>query len=211
MAQFFSIHPDTPQSRLIRQAVEIIRAGGVAVYPTDCSYAIGCHIGDKAAMERIRAIRQVDDRHHFTLVCRNLAEIAQYAKVDNQQYRLLKACTPGSYTFILQASREVPRRLQHPKRSTIGLRVPANSIVEALLDEMNEPLLSSTLILPGESLPMNDPYEIRTLLEHSVDVILDGGYCDVEMTTVVDLTTDVPELVRRGKGELAALGLEPAL
>ncbi|MHB9118374.1 MAG: L-threonylcarbamoyladenylate synthase [Burkholderiales bacterium] len=207
MAQFFSIHPDTPQSRLIRQAVEIIRAGGVAVYPTDCSYAIGCHIGDKAAMERIRAIRQVDDRHHFTLVCRNLAEIAQYAKVDNQQYRLLKACTPGSYTFILQASREVPRRLQHPKRSTIGLRVPANPIVEALLDELNEPLLSSTLILPGESLPMNDPYEIRTLLEHSVDVILDGGYCDVEMTTVVDLTSDVPELVRRGKGDLAVLGL----
>lgn len=211
MAQFFSIHPDTPQSRLIRQAVEIIRAGGVAVYPTDCSYAIGCHIGDKAAMERIRAIRQVDDRHHFTLVCRNLAEIAQYAKVDNQQYRLLKACTPGSYTFILQASREVPRRLQHPKRSTIGLRVPANPIVEALLDELNEPLLSSTLILPGESLPMNDPYEIRTLLEHSVDVILDGGYCDVEMTTVVDLTSDVPELVRRGKGDLAVLGLEPVL
>ncbi|MBZ0093387.1 MAG: threonylcarbamoyl-AMP synthase [Sulfuricellaceae bacterium] len=211
MAQFFSIHPDTPQSRLIRQAVEIIRAGGVAVYPTDCSYAIGCHIGDKAAMERIRAIRQVDDRHHFTLVCRNLAEIAQYAKVDNQQYRLLKACTPGSYTFILQASREVPRRLQHPKRSTIGLRVPANPIVEALLDELNEPLLSSTLILPGESLPMNDPYEIRTFLEHSVDVILDGGYCDVEMTTVVDLTSDVPELVRRGKGDLAVLGLEPAL
>lgn len=208
MAQFFSIHPDTPQSRLIRQAVDIIRAGGVAVYPTDCSYAIGCHIGDKGAMERIRAIRQVDDHHHFTLVCRNLAEIAQYAKVDNQQYRLLKACTPGSYTFILQASREVPRRLQHPKRSTIGLRVPANPIVEALLDELNEPLLSSTLILPGESLPMNDPYEIRTLLEHSADVIIDGGYCDVEMTTVVDLTTDVPELMRRGKGDLAAIGLE---
>ncbi|MDE2387554.1 MAG: threonylcarbamoyl-AMP synthase [Betaproteobacteria bacterium] len=208
MAQFFSIHTDTPNIRLIRQAVAIVRSGGIIVYPTDSCYALGCHIGDKDAMTRIRAIRQVDERHHFTLVCRNLAEIATYAKVDNSQYRLLKASTPGSYTFILQATREVPRRLQHPKRSTIGLRVPDHPVVQALLEELGEPLLSSTLLLPGDELPLNDAEEIRERLEHQVELVMDAGSCGIDMTTVIDLTTDVPELIRQGKGDLEPFGID---
>lgn len=208
MAQFFSIHTDTPNIRLIRQAVAIVCSGGIIVYPTDSCYALGCHIGDKDAMTRIRTIRQVDERHHFTLVCRNLAEIATYAKVDNSQYRLLKATTPGSYTFILQATREVPRRLQHPKRSTIGLRIPDHPVVQALLEELDEPLLSSTLILPGDEFPLNDAEEIRERLEHQVELVMDAGSCGIDMTTVIDLTTDVPALVRQGKGDLEPFGID---
>ncbi|MBN9123238.1 MAG: threonylcarbamoyl-AMP synthase [Nitrosospira sp. 56-18] len=207
MAQFFSIHPDNPQLRLIRQAVAIMRAGGVIVYPTDSCYALGGRLGDKHAMTRIRAIRQVDENHHLTLTCRDLSEISHYAKVNNTQYRLLKATTPGCYTFILQATREVPRRLQHPRRNTIGLRVPDNPVVQALLAELNEPLLSSTLILPGEGLPLNDAMEIRSRLEHHVELVLDGGACGLEMSTVIDLTDDSPELIRAGKGSLAPFGI----
>ena len=207
MAQFFTIHPENPQQRLIRQAVTIIRAGGIIVYPTDSCYALGCHLGDKEAMNRIRAIRGVDEKHHFTLVCRDLAEIARYALIDNQQYRLLKANTPGSYTFILQATREVPKRLSHPKRNTIGLRVPDHAVVQALLSELNEPLLSSTLLMPDDGLPLNDIHEIRERLENQVDLILDGGSCGLETTTVIDLTQDAPELVRLGKGSIASFGL----
>lgn len=207
MAQFFSIHTDTPHLRLIRQAVAIVRSGGIIVYPTDSCYALGCHLGDKDAMSRIRTIRQVDDHHHFTLVCRNLAEISTYAKVDNSQYRLLKATTPGSYTFILQATREVPRRMQHPKRNTIGLRIPDHPVVLALLEELDEPLLSSTLVLPGDELPMNDAEEIRERLEHQVELVMDAGSCGVDMTTVIDLTSDVPELIRRGKGSIEPFGI----
>ena len=207
MAQFFSINPDNPQLRLIRQAVAILRSDGVIVYPTDSCYALGCHLGDKNAMTRIRTIRQVDDRHHFTLVCRDLAEISHYAKVDNSQYRLLKASTPGSYTFILEATREVPRRLQHPKRNTIGLRIPRHPVVQALLEELKEPLLSSTLMLPGDELPLNDAEEIRDRLEHQVELVLDGGPCGLEMTTVIDLTGEVPELTRQGKGSLTPFGI----
>ncbi len=191
----------------MRRAAEIVRAGGVIVYPTDSCYALGCHLGDKAAMERIRAIRQVDERHHFALVCRDLAEIAVYAKVDNRQFRLLKAATPGSYTFILQARRGVPKRLQHPSRRTIGLRVPDHRIVRALLAELGEPLLSSTLALPGDELPLNDAQEIRARLEHSVDLILDGGSCGIVPTTVIDLTGEAPVVTRQGKGRPAAIGI----
>lgn len=208
MAQFFTIHPESPQSRLIRQAVEIFRGGGVVAYPTDSSYALGCILGEKDAQERIRAIRGVDENHHFTLVCRNLAEIGVYAKVDNSQFRLLKANTPGSYTFILQASREVPRRLQHPKRSTIGLRVPDHAVTLALLEELNEPLLSMTLMLPGDEAPLNEAWEIRERLEKQVDLVIDAGACDVLPTTVIDLTGEAPELVRLGKGDPARFGLE---
>jgi tRNA threonylcarbamoyl adenosine modification protein (Sua5/YciO/YrdC/YwlC family) len=207
VAQFFSINPDNPQLRLIRQAAAILRSDGVIVYPTDSCYALGCHLGDKNAMTRIRTIRQVDDRHHFTLVCRDLAEISHYAKVDNSQYRLLKASTPGSYTFILEATREVPRRLQHPKRNTIGLRIPSHPVVQALLEELKEPLLSSTLMLPGDELPLNDAEEIRDRLEHQVELVLDGGPCGLEMTTVIDLTGEVPELTRQGKGSLTPFGI----
>jgi len=206
VAQFFSIHTDTPHLRLIKQAVTIVRSGGIIVYPTDSCYALGCHLGDKNAMARIRTIRQVDERHHFTLVCRDLAEISTYAKVDNSQYRLLKATTPGNYTFILQATREVPRRMQHPKRNTIGLRIPDHPVVLALLEELGEPLLSSTLILPEDEFPLNDAEEIRERLEHQVELIMDAGSCGIEMTTVIDLTTDVPELIRPGKGSLEPFG-----
>lgn len=208
MSQFFTLHPTHPQPRLINQAVEIIRRGGLIAYPTDSSYAIGCHIGDKAAMERIRTLRQVDDRHHFTLVCRDLSEIGQFAKVDNSQYRLLKAHTPGSYTFILRATRELPRRLSHPKRSTIGVRVPEHPVAHALLAALNEPLLSSTLIEPGETVPMNDPELIRERFEHQLDLIIDAGPCGIEPTTVVDLSGDEPRVVRRGKGDAAPFELE---
>lgn len=207
MAQFFSIHPDNPQTRLLRQAASIVRAGGVIVYPTDSCYALGCQLGDKSAMNRIRNIRHVDEQHYFSLMCRDLAEISHYAKVNNSQYRLLKTSTPGSYTFILEATREVPRRLQHPKRSTIGLRIPDHPMVQALLAELGEPLLNSSLILPGDELPLNDPEEIRDRLEHQVELVLDGGSCGLEMTTVIDLTGDKPVLVRNGKGSLVPLGM----
>lgn len=210
MSQYFTIHPDNPQPSLIHTAVEIIRKGGVIVYPTDSCYALGCHIGDKAAVERIRNIRRLDERHNFTLVCRDLSEIAQYARVDNMQYRMLKANTPGSYTFVLQATREVPRRLQHAKRSTIGIRVPDHAVALALLEALDEPLLSSTLLLPGDETPPTSANEIRARLEHQVDLILDGGFCGLEPTTVIDLTHEVPKLVRAGKGDLAPFGLAVA-
>ena len=207
MAQFFSIHPDNPQPRLIRQAVEVVRAGGLIAYPTDSCYALGCHIGDKAAMERMRTLRGVDARHHFTLVCRDLAEIALYAQIDNRQFRLLKSATPGSYAFILKASREVPKRLQHPKRRTIGLRVPDHQVARALLGELGEPLLSSTLQLPGDRTPLNDADEMRERLRHHVDLILYCGSCGLDPTTVVDLTGADPVVTRVGKGSVAALGV----
>ena len=207
MSQFFSIHPDNPQARLVRQAAEIVRGGGVIVYPTDSCYALGCHIGDKDAAERLRRIRKVDENHHFTLVCRDLSEIANFAKVDNAQYRLLKSATPGPYTFLLEASREVPRRLAHPKRRTIGLRVPEHVVAQCLLEELGEPMLSTTLLLPDLEQPLNDAGEIRERLEKLVDLIIDGGPCGLEPTTVVDLTTPDPRLVRAGAGDLAQLGL----
>ncbi len=207
MSQFFSIHPDNPQPRLIKRATEIIRSGGIIVYPTDSCYALGCHIGDKTAMERIRTIRGIDARHHFALVCRDLSELATYARVDNQQFRLLKAVTPGSYVFILEATRELPKRLQHPKRRTIGLRIPDHPVVDALLAELGEPLLSSTLLLPGDEQPHTDAAEIRERLEHQVDLILDGGSCGLEPTTVVDLTGAAPVVTRAGKGSLVPFGL----
>lgn len=203
MAQFFQIHPDNPHKRLIDQAVNIIREGGVIAYPTDSSYALGCHIGDKAAMERIRHIRQVDDHHNFTLVCRDLSEIALYARVNNTDYRILKANTPGPYTFILTASREVPRRLQNPKRKTIGIRIPDNVITQAILEELNEPLMSSTLILPGETVPMSDPEDIRETLQHDLDLVIDGGHCGLEPTTVVILENGEAEIARVGCGDIA--------
>ena len=204
MSQYFKVHPDSPELRLIRQAVEIIRAGGVIAYPTDSSYALGCAIGNKAAMARIRRIRKVGHEHNFTLVCKDLSELSNYAKVNNDTYRLLKRFTPGPYTFILAASREVPRRLQHPKRRSIGLRVPDYPIVTALLSQLDEPLMSSTLIMPGEELPLNDPARIREQLEHVVELVVDGGPCDWQPTTVVDLISGVPEVRRQGKGSIAA-------
>ena len=207
MAQYISIHPLNPQPRLIHQTAEIVRAGGVIVYPTDSCYALGCHIGDKAAMQRMRVIRQVDERHHFALVCRDLSEIATYAKVDNRQYRMLKAATPGCYAFILEATRVVPKRLQHPSRRTIGVRIPDHPVVRALLAELGEPLLSSTLTLPGEEVPLNDPDEFSERLEHQVDLILDAGSCGVEPTTIVNLTGPVPLITRVGKGDTAVFGV----
>jgi tRNA threonylcarbamoyl adenosine modification protein (Sua5/YciO/YrdC/YwlC family) len=207
VAQFFTIHPDNPQPRLIRQAVEIIRSGGVIVYPTDSCYALGCHLGDKDAVDRIRRIRAFDENHHMTLVCRDLSEIAKFARVDNVQYRLLKANTPGSYTFILKATRELPRRLLHPKRSTIGLRVPDHPVVQALLTELDEPLMSSALILAGDNAPLTEAEQIRERLEHEVDLILDGGNCGLAMTTVIDLSEGEPHVTRVGKGRLEPFGL----
>lgn len=201
MSQYFEIHPVNPQSRLISQAVSIINEGGVIVYPTDSSYALGCHIGDKSAMERIQRIRQAGKNHNFTLVCRDLSELAVYAKVDNSQYRTIKALTPGAYTFIFKATQEVPRRLLNPKRKTIGIRVPDNAIAQALLSELGQPLMSSTLILPNEEGPMNDPYEIRETLEKQVDLIIDGGNCGLEPTTVLVMENDGVEIARRGKGD----------
>lgn len=207
MAQYFAIHPDNPQVRLIRQAAEIVRAGGVIVYPTDSCYALGCRLGEHEAVARMRAIRQVDQRHHFALVCRDLAEISTYAKVDNRQFRLLKSATPGSYTFILRATREVPKRLQHPSRKTIGLRVPDHRIVRGLLTELGEPLLSSTLILPGDDRPLNDMDEIRERLGDRVDLIIDGGSCGIVPTTVVNLTEELPVITRVGRGTTAPFGI----
>lgn len=201
MSQFFEIHPDNPQGRLIHQSVEIVRQGGVIVYPTDSSYALGCHIGDKNAMERLAKIRNVSNRHNFTLMCRDLSEISNYSIVDNPAYRLMKSLTPGPYTFILKANREVPRRLQNPKRKTIGLRVPENPIAHALLEELNEPMMTSTLILPDQEFPMTDAYEIRQHLEHFVDLVIDGGNCGIEPTTVVDLSDGNVTVTRQGKGQ----------
>lgn len=203
VAQYFQIHPENPQLRLIRQAVEIVRRGGVIVYPTDSSYALGCHLGDKQAMDKIRQIRSLDDSHNFTLVCRDLSEVGAFVKIENDTYRLLKAHTPGAYTFLVRASREVPRRLQNPKRKTIGLRVPDHDVTRALLDELGEPLMSSTLLLPGDDQPLSDPQEIRTVLEHEVELVIDGGFCGLDPTTVVDLVDGVPVVLRRGKGATA--------
>ncbi|MBR9866685.1 L-threonylcarbamoyladenylate synthase [uncultured Amphritea sp.] len=203
MSQLFQIHPDNPQSRLISQAVEIIKKGGVIVYPTDCAYALGCHLGDKSAVEKIKRIRKLDDKHNFTLVCRDLSEIGTYAKVNNSVYRLLKSMTPGAYTFILNATTEVPRRLLHPKRRTIGLRIPQNNIALQLMEALGEPIMSTSLILPGEELPLIDPYEIRDLLQHDVDLVIDGGYCGMEATTVINLVDDVPVVIRRGAGDVS--------
>ncbi|WP_283744379.1 L-threonylcarbamoyladenylate synthase [Sideroxydans sp. CL21] len=208
MAQFFSIHPDNPQPRLIKQAAEMLRNGAVIVYPTDSGYAIGCHLDDKEAVARIRQIRGLDEKHLMTLVCRDLSELAHYARVDNAQFRLLKNNTPGSYTFILEATKEVPRRLQHPKRSTIGLRIPDHPVALALLEELGEPLLSTTLILPGGDNPLTDVAEIREHLEKLVELVIEGGIVGGESTTVIDLTNDAPVLVRRGKGPIAHLGIE---
>lgn len=204
MSQLFEIHPQNPQMRLIRRAAEIIREGAVIVYPTDSCYALGCHIGDKAAMERIRRIREADRHHHFTLVCRDLSEIARYARIDNSQYRLLRKHTPGPYTFLLQATRETPKRLQNPRRRTIGIRVPDHPVPQLLLTELDEPLMSSTLLLPGDELPLTNAQDIHARLEGVVDVVLDGGDCGIEPTTVVDLAGDAPKIVRRGRGDLRA-------
>lgn len=206
MAQFFAIHPENPQERLVKQAAEIVRQGGVIVYPTDSCYALGCQIGNKEAMERILAIRQIDLKHHLTLMCADLSELGTYAKVDNSQFRQLKAATPGAYTFILPATKEVPNRTLHPKRKTIGLRVPDNKIALALLAELGEPMLSCTLMLPEETEPQTDPYEIRNLLEHAVDLIIDGGWCGTEPTTVIDMTNGT-ELIRQGAGDTSVFGL----
>lgn len=203
MSQYFSIHPVNPQVRLIKRAVEMIRQGALVAYPTDSCYAFGCHIGDKNALDRIRRIRKVDEKHNFTLVCRDLSELGNYAFVDNATFRLLRAYTPGPYTFILRASREVPRRMQVPKRKTIGLRIPDHPIAQALLEQLAEPLMSSTLILPGDEAPMTDPEEMRSRLEHLVDLVIDGGYCGVEPTTVVDMVDDSYEILRQGKGKFA--------
>ncbi|WP_455366480.1 L-threonylcarbamoyladenylate synthase [Kaarinaea lacus] len=202
-ATLLSIHPENPQQRLIKQVVEVLHEGGVIVYPTDSAYALGCHIGDKAAMERIRRIRNLESKHDFTLVCRDLSEIALYAKVGKADYRLMKSLTPGPYTFILRATREVPRRLQNPKRRTIGLRVPDHPIASLILETLQEPVMSSTLILPGDELPMVDPEEMFDRLKHQVDLIIDGGFCGIEPTTVVDLVEEEPVVVRQGKGDIS--------
>lgn len=201
MALFIEIHPENPQPRLIKQAAEIIRAGGVIIYPTDSCYALGCQIGNKDAMDRIRVIRKLGEKHNFTLVCRDLSEIATYAMVDNAAYRLLKTHTPGPYTFVLKATHEVPRRLQHPKRKTIGLRIPGNPIAQAILKELGEPLMSSTLILPDDDMPMTDPQEMYDTLGHQVNLVINGGNCGAIPTTVVELTEGAPIVARRGLGD----------
>ena len=203
MSQFFSMHPETPQARLTQQAVSIIRQGGVVVYPTDSAYALGCQLGDKKAVDRIRRIRSLQEDHNFTLMCRDLSELGTYARVDNAVYRLIRYATPGPYTFILEATREVPKRLVQPKRKTIGLRVPAHPISRALLDALNEPLMSVTLQMPGDEFPLTDPYDIRDQLEHEVDLVIDGGFCGLEPTSVVDLTGAEPQIMRRGLGDVS--------
>lgn len=208
MTRHVAIHPDDPQPRLLAQAAEVVRAGGVLAMPTDSCYALACQLGDKEAVERIRRIRGVDDRHHLTLMCRDLSQIAQFARVDNAQYRLLKATTPGSYVFILEGTKELPRRVLHPKRKTIGLRVPDNAVVQALLAEFGEPLLTSTLALPEEEAPLTEGWEIADRLDGQIELVLDGGYCGTEPTTVIDLTTLPPVLVRAGRGALEPFALE---
>ena len=207
MTQYLSIHPDDPQARLLLVAADVVRKGGLVAFPTDSCYALGCHLGDKDAVERIRAIRDVDDRHHLTLMCRDLSEIAQFARVDNAQYRLLKAATPGSYTFILEGTKELPRRVLHPKRKTIGLRVPAHPVALGLLEQLGEPLLTTTLMLPGDEFPLTEGWEIQDRLDDRLELILDGGHCGTEPTTVIDLTGALPLLLRAGRGPLAPLGL----
>jgi tRNA threonylcarbamoyl adenosine modification protein (Sua5/YciO/YrdC/YwlC family) len=206
LAQFISIHPTHPQARLAKQAAEIVRKGGLIAYPTDSSYALGCHLGDADALARLRRVRGVDEKHHLTLMCRDLSELGTYAIVDNRQYRMLRSATPGSYTFILRATREVPRRLLHPKRRTIGLRVPPHPVAQALLAALGEPMLSATLTLPGAQAPLADAEEIRAELESQLDLILDGGHCGNEPTTVVDLSDDEPVVVRVGKGPVERIG-----
>ena len=201
MLRYFEIHPQNPQTRLIQQAVAAVRDGAVLVYPTDSGYALGCHLGDKDAVDRIRAVRELDDKHNLTLVCRDLSEIATYAQVDNQAYRLLKSLTPGPYTFLLDETREVPRRLQHPKRKTIGIRVPGHPIVDALLDILGEPLISTTLQMPGDEQPLTDPQEIKDRLRNVVDVIIDGGLGSAEPTSIIDLTGPAPVVLRKGRGD----------
>lgn len=207
MSQYFQIHPDNPQARLIRQAVDVVRDGGVIAYPTDSAYALGCHLGDKNALERIRRLRQLDDKHNFTLVCRDLSELGVYAKVDNATFRLLKNNTPGPYTFILHATTEVPRRLLHPKRRTIGLRIPDHPLTLAMLEALGEPLMSVTLMLPGDSLPLTDPEDIRERLGKQVDLIIDGGACTIEPTTVVALLNGEIEVRRIGRGDPEPFGV----
>lgn len=207
MSQFFTLHSEQPQARLIRQAAQIIRQGGLAIFPTDSAYALGGQLGNAELLTRIRRIRNVDERHHFTLMCRDLSEISFYARVDNSQFRLLKACTPGTYTFILEATRELPRRVLHPKRKTIGLRVPDHPVVSALLAELGEPILTSTLLLPGEEQPLADIDDIRARLGSQVELIIEAGACGPEATSVIDLTSGVPELIRKGKGALEPFGL----
>jgi tRNA threonylcarbamoyl adenosine modification protein (Sua5/YciO/YrdC/YwlC family) len=208
MARVVNIHPDSPQQRLLVQAAEFIREGAIVALPTDSCYAIGCHLGDKEALDRLRQIRQIDDRHHLTLMVRDLSEIAHFARVDNAQYRLLKAATPGSYTFILEGTKELPRRVLHPKRKTIGLRVPDHPVALALLAELNEPLLTTTLQLPGDDAPLTEGWEIQDRLDSQLELILDAGHCGTEPTTVIDLTGSAPELVRSGRGSLAPFGMD---
>ena len=203
MSDYLSIHPENPQQRLIAKAAEIVRKGGVIVYPTDSVYAIGCHIGDKQALDRIRAIRRLDSNHNFTLMCRDLSELSSYAKVENSAFRAIKASTPGPFTFILNATSEVPRRLQHPKRKTVGLRVPNSPIAQALLQELGEPMMSVTLIMPGDEYPLIDPYDIRQIMEPHIDVFIDGGYCGLVPSTVVDMTGPAPEIIRQGMGDFS--------
>ena len=204
MSQFFQLHPENPQARLIRQAVAILRQGGIIAYPTDSSYALGWLMDDKTAMDRVGQIRQIDRNHNFTVVCRDLSYIGIYARVENAQFRLLKAATPGPFTFILPATRELPRRLHNPKRKTVGIRIPDNAIARALLDELGAPLMSSTLILPGEEWPLNNPDEIRERLKSQVELVIDGGPCPLEPTTIIDLTDDPPQLIRQGRGDASA-------
>jgi tRNA threonylcarbamoyl adenosine modification protein (Sua5/YciO/YrdC/YwlC family) len=205
MSQFFKIHPENPQLHLVRDVVNIIRDGGIIVLPTDSAYALCCHLDDKAAVDRIRRIRHLDEKHNFTILCRDLSELSTYAKFDNTAFRLLKSYTPGPYTFLLPATKEVPKRLQHPNRKTIGLRVPDNTIAQAVLEALDEPLMSSTLILPGQDLPIIEPEAMRDILGKQVDLIIDGGYCGVEQTTVIDLVTGTPKVVRYGKGDVSSL------
>ncbi len=200
MSQFFSVHPETPQTRLIHQAVEILNRGGVIVYPTDSAYALGCLLDNKSGAERIKEIRRLPEAHNFTLICKDLSELSRYARVDNSAYRQIKHATPGPYTFVFEASREVPRRIMNPKRKTIGLRVPDNAIAQSLLNELDAPLMSVTLIMPGDDYPLSDPYDIRTTLEHQVDLVIDGGYCGLEPTTVIDMSDDEIVLLRQGLG-----------
>jgi tRNA threonylcarbamoyl adenosine modification protein (Sua5/YciO/YrdC/YwlC family) len=207
MAQYFAVHPTHPQKRLVRQAADIVRRGGLIAYPTDSCYALGCDRGSAKGAERLRRLRGIDERHHLTLMCRDLAEMARYASVDDAQFRLLKSVTPGSYTFILRARREVPRRLT--KSKTIGVRVPGHPVAHALLVELDEPMISATLMLPGEDVPLSDPEQIRERLEHQVDLVIDGGSCGVEPSTVIDLTEDTPRVLRAGKGSLAPFAVEP--
>ena len=207
MAQYFSVHPDNPQPRLLKQAVQLLQQGQVLAVPTDSSYALVCHVDDKAAADALRRIRGVDDKHHLTLLCRDLSELANYARVDNRQFRLLKQATPGPFTFILEATKEVPRRLSHPQRKTLGLRVPEHLALQALLELHGAPLIAATLILPGEDEPLNDPETIRERLEHQIGAVIDAGACVHEPTTVVDMTEDSPRLLRQGRGDPAVLGL----